>query len=408
MRILHVPHAYAPVRGGAEWLCQRISEEAVRRGHAVRVVTGNVGAVDAYYRFGVGSVGPPAEEINGVAIARLPICGSLYRHGGGLLARLPHARVRSRASSYLFTYLQRRFTAAIAREIRDFRPDVVLALPHMVVNVQAVLRAHRRMRFPLVMLPLLHDDWSAGQVRSMTVALRQADAVIAATEVEADQLRTTYGVPAARVFVSPLGVDLPTAPAPPERGPLVLFLGRKVAEKGIPLLLEAMRRVWRDCPDATLVLAGARAPGTRAIDDAIARLPPPVRARVTSLDDVSDARKTALLHAARCLVLPSRNESFGLVLLEAMAHNTPVIAFDVPVFRSIVASGAEGLLVEPDDASSLATGILALLRDGEAAAAMGKQARRKVEHAFTWEQATSRYLRAYAYAADVSKRRCRR
>src|ERR1700735_4923081 len=71
LRILHVPHAYHPVVGGAELICKKVSELLCAQGHQVTVMTTNVGAVQAYYEFGVPSVRGAEAVIHGVSVRRL-------------------------------------------------------------------------------------------------------------------------------------------------------------------------------------------------------------------------------------------------------------------------------------------------------------------------------------------------
>ena len=158
MKVLHIPHAYAPVHGGAELLSKRVSEEIVRLGHRVRVVTSDVGSVDGYYRYGVAPVRGRPAEINGVEIVTVPYGGLLYEPIGRWIdASLPGA-LANRVGNPLLQWIGNRFRAELARAISAFQPDVVMTSPHLVVNVEAVIRIRRTMPFPLVWLPLLHED----------------------------------------------------------------------------------------------------------------------------------------------------------------------------------------------------------------------------------------------------------
>src|ERR1043166_9147675 len=154
MKIVHIPHAYHPVMGGAEIICKRISEHFAAQGHDVRVVTTDVGAVQGYYEFGIPKVGPRIETIEKVEVTRLPFSGGLYRLGGWIEdVELPKA-LNARLSRRLLDHLHYRLAGMIARQIVQIRPDVVMTMPHLVVNVQAVLAARKRISFPLVMVPM--------------------------------------------------------------------------------------------------------------------------------------------------------------------------------------------------------------------------------------------------------------
>jgi starch synthase len=105
-----------------------------------------------------------------------------------------------------------------------------------------------------------------------------------------------------------------------------------------------------------------------------------------------------LLGSARCLVLPSLGESFGLVLLEAWTHETPVVTYDLPVFRGTVDHGENGFLVPLDSDRAMADAILTFLNDPSLAARFGAAGRLKVVRDFNWTAVAERFLRAYEYA----------
>lgn len=401
MRILHVPHAYAPVRGGAEYYCQRVSQAVSDRGHTVRVAVADLSSPEGFYQFGIGSVGPYREVLGGVEVHRIPYRGLAYRAGRPLTAGTQHLPAGPTTRLLLKT-ARKRFERRLAHEIESFCPDVVMTLPHLFANVRMVLDIHRRRPFPLVMVPLLHEDDPAWPAEEMAGALALADAVVATTSHEAERLRLAYRVPANRIFLCPGGADLPELPLAGERFPRVLFLGRKVLGKGIPELLTAMRIVWQTNPNAELVIAGSRAPSSRAVDDLLQQLSPDQRSRVRSLYDVSDTERDELLASSACLVLPSRVESFGIVLLEAWAHTTPVITYDLPVFRSLVDEGVDGLLTAPGDPVALAISIRRLLADPSAARRMGEAGRAKVAARFSWHQTGAGFETAYFHA--ISRR----
>lgn len=405
MRILHIPSTYAPVLGGSELLCQKVGESLARQGHQVRVLTGNVTAVDGYYNFGVTQLNVTEEVLNGVEVKRLPYGRILYNIGSfPVVSKLPCKPIRNRINGHLMALIQKQFVTDIHCAIESFQPDVVMTLPHVVVNVKCVLQAHQKKPFPLVMVPLLHDESPNWPTQEMKIALRQADAVLASTEHEAQRLERNYQVPKERLFTTYLGIDLPPVSSLEIRSPKVLFLGRKVPSKGLPDLLAAMRLVWNVLPDTELILAGARMPQTQEIDQLIEALPENERLRIRSLDNVSEQEKSKLLNTSACLVLPSRSESFGLVLLEAWAHHLPVVTLNLPVFRSIVTPNADGLLTEPEDVAGLSNAILFMLQNPETARAMGQAGRVKVEQRFTWDKVAAGYLQAYEYAAANWKR----
>jgi glycogen(starch) synthase len=403
LRIVHIPHAYHPVIGGAETICQRVSEILAAQGHDVRIVTTDVGAVQGYYEFGIGRIDCANEVIRGVSVTRLPFTRGFYAFGWVLATKLCPKWLRVRLVGRILEFLRRRLADMIRHQIAYLKPDVVMTMPHLVVNVQAVLTARQRMRFPLVMVPMLHEhdpNWDAAAMNAMKEALRWADAVITLTTHETGRLVEAYGVARERVFHASVGIDFEEqGPLLTERPKRIVFMGRKAKSKGIGDLIDAMQLVWNEMPDAELWIAGVRIPETAEIDRQIAALPDAWRHQVKDVGTIFEAEKSEFFRSARCLVLPSKSESFGMVILEAWAHATPVVAWDLPVFRSIVDHGKTGILADSTGGPrALAESILQILRDTETAMRMGEAGRRLATSIYSWQAVAQVYAKAYEFA----------
>ncbi|MGH9166032.1 MAG: glycosyltransferase family 4 protein [Acidimicrobiales bacterium] len=141
----------------------------------------------------------------------------------------------------------------------------------------------------------------------------------------------------------------------PSGGPTVLFLGRHEPRKGLSVLLQAMA----DLPSDVRLWVAGTGPETAALKARVADDP-----RVEWLGRISDTEAAARLRAADVFCAPSlRGESFGVVLLEAMASSTPVVASDLPGYRNVVRHDREALLVAPGDSRSLASALSLVLGD---------------------------------------------
>jgi len=100
--------------------------------------------------------------------------------------------------------------------------------------------------------------------------------------------------------------------------------------------------------------------------------------RIRLLGPISHPQVRLLLDAASCLVLPSRSEGFGRVILEAMARARPVVAAHVGGIPELVDNGRTGMLVPPDDPQQLASALVLILKDADLRQSMGEEGRREV------------------------------
>ena len=400
MKIVHVAPAYHPVVGGAEYHVQKLSEQLVKMGHDVRVVTTNVGSVHGYFNFDVPSVKNAPSAVHGIDVQRISYGAGVLRKFGSFLESIPWEHARIVLVGRLWFWMQRHLEKKLELFIHAWNPDLLMAMPHLLPNVTAAIVVANRTRKPLVLLPLLHErdpHWDRPQ---HVKALRNTDAVVANTNSEREQLIKYYGVDEKKVFTGWLGVDVDHdfAPRKARSGRKILFLGRQSKTKNIDQLILAMQIVWQRIDDAELIIAGAEDDGTVQIGNMIGSLSPKHGMNVDLLCDVAEAVKNELLATSTCLVLPSAVESFGIVLLEAWSFKTPVITLDLPVFRDIVTHGEDGYLVNPGNPHDLASAIVALLGDEELARKMGESGFRQLDTKFQWSQVAERYLQAYQYA----------
>lgn len=228
--------------------------------------------------------------------------------------------------------------------------------------------------------------------RSVALLLARSAAVVAPSAGYRDALAAAYPRLAGRVEVIHNGVDgaalSPAPPARPPASPYVLCLAHYAPWKGQDVLVRAFARLATIHPKLRLVCAGDGA-GRAATAALAAELG--VAARVELLDEQPRARVAELLHGCSLFVLPSRAESFGVALVEAMACGRPVVGTRVGGIPEVVTDGADGLLVPPGDPAALACAMERLLAAPATAEAMGRRARATVERRFLREHAGTAY-----------------
>jgi phosphatidyl-myo-inositol alpha-mannosyltransferase len=220
---------------------------------------------------------------------------------------------------------------------------------------------------------------------------------IAVSEAAAWTARRFYG---GRYRVVPNGVALPAegVPAPRHRAPgeplRIVFVGQAVERKGLPVLLRAFEALRAQVP-AELIVVGSTA-------DELAPLLVEADG-ITALGRVDDATKVEALRNADLLCAPSLGgESFGMVLTEAFAAGTPVVASDIAGYRAVVTDGRDGVLVPRGDATRLAETLRDLAFDPARVERLGEAARQSAER-YTWPRIAGQVLEAYGDARAVTQ-----
>jgi phosphatidylinositol alpha-mannosyltransferase len=305
--------------------------------------------------------------------------------------------------------------AAVVRTIRALRhlgADVVHVHEPMVPGPSlAALVAG-----PRPILGTFHRSGRDALYKAEALALRgvirRLDAAVAVSEAARETAAEMLGSRFGAIPVIPNGVDLhqyvgrlgqldavePVVAAPdltvepPSASLTIVFVGRHEERKGLVVLLEAFERLRREATHAGL--RGARlnvvgdGPATIRLKERFAR-----DDAVNWLGAVDDPEKARQLASADVFVAPSlHGESFGVVLLEAMAAGTPVIASDLPGYR--LAAGEAARFVPPGDATALAAGLVAVLGDAGERDRLRALAAERVR-AYSMEEIAGRYMKLY-------------
>ena len=235
------------------------------------------------------------------------------------------------------------------------------------------------------------------QARWERKSTQRADLVVVTSRYQADVAGRVYGVPASRLAIVPEPIDLPRwkedfarAPRRSGRGPTVLSVARMYPRKRLGDLLHAAAAVRARLPGAQVRIVG-NGPEREMLDRVHGELG--LGDAAVLLGDVSRAALAEEYVNADCFCLPSVQEGFGIVFLEAMAAGLPVVACHAAAIPEVVLDGRTGVLVPPRDPAALAAALVAMLADRERAAALGAEGRRRVAE-FTPERVARRFLDA--------------
>ncbi len=229
----------------------------------------------------------------------------------------------------------------------------------------------------------LHGTTDSPSLHRRIVAVKDEEIALAGHILTVSELaRETYleaGVPPEKVHAVPLGADLElfSPDGAPKTGDLVfLFSGATIHRKGFDLLLEAFDRVRAANPAVRLRLAGPRGDAAHRLD----------RRGTEGIDVLGPLPQPALaveLRRADVLVLPSRNDSYGMVVAEALASGTPVLVSGMVGSKDLVSEGKTGWIVPVGDAEALAERMAWCAGHPAAVRALSGDCRRAAEAA-TW------------------------
>jgi phosphatidyl-myo-inositol alpha-mannosyltransferase len=222
----------------------------------------------------------------------------------------------------------------------------------------------------------------------------QLSARIAVSEAAAWTGRRWFG---GEYTIVPNGVDIeaaPQGPKPPSDELRLLFVGRAEERKGLPVLLAAFEALVAHVPSRLTVVGADPEEISRRVSD------PDLMNHIDVLGKVSDSVLWRQLGEADLLVAPSlAGESFGMVLIEAMAAGTGVVASAIAGYSDVVTNGVDGVLVPPADPQALGEELQLLAHEPERIAAMGDAGRRTAQR-YAWPRIAEEVTQVYERAIE--------
>ncbi len=351
---------YYPYIGGIAEHIHHLAVELRRRGHIVKILTTKVGGR---------TIG---------CLDKVPDEDQVFRIGRGLIIRSNKSFSRVPVAFRPFARVKRFFNQE-RFDIIHLHGSLAPTLPLVALRVSKAINVFT--------FHATHDK-SIGYALCRSLLLpyfRTIHGLIAVSE--------TARASTAKYFpgdyrVIPNGVDInffrPDVKPIPELNnsrPKILFLGRFEPRKGLKYLLMALPEIVQEIPDVQLVIVGTGILGyayKSYLDKTLEKnvywaglIPSELRPRYYRSCDLFCSPAIGY-------------ESFGIVLLEAMATATPVVASDIVGYRTVITSGKEGFLVPPRDPSALARAIIKILKERDLARQLGENGRRRALE-FSWE-----------------------
>jgi glycogen synthase len=386
-RVVLWPSAYLPALGGVEELTRHLALALVAIGDEVEVWTGTRNSTDH----------PSVDTVDGLVVRRFPL-------------PLPNGN----PSTWLHHFTAGvRTLRAMRRALHTFRPDLLHVQCFGPNGIYATL-LRRLVGVPVVVTlqgETFMDDHDVFEhsilLRSgLRSGLAHAAAVTACSQFTLSDAERRFGLRPGRGRVIFNGVDLAVTPPAADSEPIqdvdrryVLALGRVVEKKGFDLLLKAFASIAANHEDVELVIGGDGV-ALSTLQHLAATLG--IAQCVKFPGRLSRHQVAAAMSRAQIVVVPSRVEPFGIVVLEAWRAGRPVLATSKGGPREFVDDGEDGVLVDPTDLGSFAAALNELLGDSARCDLLGAAGRRHVE-AFDWPLVAAHYRSLYSEVLSKTK-----
>jgi len=432
MRLAHFIHRYPPALGGAEAYFARLSQFCVHQGDQVDVFTTAALSLDAFWSPRGNCVPHGVDSDADVTIRRYP----LWRMPGRRWLLKPLSLIPNRLWQCL-TMPCNPISFAMWRDA-GFPPsppgrgaggeggfDAVhaSAFPYA-FPIACARRMARRLEIPFFITPFLHlgnpsDSDDATRRAYLSPALRwllhEADAIFVQTPSEREAA-LALGLRPENVILQGLGVE-PTEciggdrfsarerwNLPPDAF-VVGHLANNSFEKGTNDLITALEPLWRKNQPIFLLLAGPHMPNfTRFWQTFEERCPEFARRWVHRLGPITEAEKRDFFASIDVFALPSRSDSFGLVLLEAWANGVPNVAYRAGGVADVIRDGVDGLLAPCGRVETLTGDLDRLYEDQRWRERMGKAGQDRLAAEFVWKDKLAVVRKVVAERCERNKK----
>lgn len=385
MKIIQVVHRYYPAVGGTENQVKSISEELVRRGHKVSVITtSSLSVLDIpslFHPFRRKKVNvQKSEEIEGVDVHRYDALFRFY----GFLAISP------------------------MRKLLTIKADIIHAYGfYITTSLVAMMAAkHRSIPFLLTANDATVSLYGSTAKRACSniynhiigkLLILNSARVIAVSRTNAEDL-VKLGVTEQKITVVPNGIKMErfldgTSVSIEQNGPIVLYVGRISEDKGIQCLIRAAPSVLKDFPHTRFLIVGEDYGCLGKFRALVNNLG--MEKSVIFTGRLTDKRLVSVYRSADVFVLPSELEAFGIVVIEAMASGVPVIVSNCGGMKDIVKDGTNGFLFDVGDARQLAEIIKVLLSNEELRIRLAKNGKKTVRERYTIDKVVDTLEKLY-------------
>ncbi|HWB24563.1 MAG TPA: glycosyltransferase family 4 protein [Chitinophagaceae bacterium] len=411
MKILHVCQNYYPSKGGPQYTMKHVSEKLVEYyGDEVSVCTTNSLFVPESKLFQ--KITPAYEIINGVKVNRLPFNRwhyPLIKFTNKALIKSTGLKLPERIGTLPYTLDSPGINNMMARA----EADVIMAttIGYNFCNYP-IWRFKKGKPKPFVLYGAIHLHKKIDNANDPSLLkARACDCYIANTEFERNEM-IGYGVKPYKIVNIGTGINIPAFAANNEditsfkkkhdikpTDIVIGFIGRLVKGKGVAILIDAFRNLFKENKNAKLLLAG----GTTDYVASVKKIIQEEKLPIILIEDFDDSMKPVLYHSLDIFVLASQSESFGVVLLEAWACKKPVIATSMGATASLVADGHDGLLFSAGDVDDLLQKIGILANNENYRQTLGEYGYQKAFANYSWPAIVKKYRDAYMLGIENFK-----
>ena len=390
-RCLLITHIFPPAVDGGSKVISKIGDYLDRQGNLILILTSNCRSSDEFSHHY-----QPIKTSKNKNIIRLPVFTSFHRPFKFLSKYLPIFSIFKigpifKLIPFIFSLIK----------IVKFKPEYIIAGPlpttvvlytHLIRYLTKVLTFHSS---KVLINASFHYTDKDFYNPLLIHCLKKSDYLWTLTDFETNYFHQKFDIPISKMINVGNGVDssfLTKAPTLYRSNALsLLFVGSFAAHKGIETLVDAFVIISNNLSlqrsnDLSLCLAGQPTLYSPIIEKKINLLPKSIRSKIKIIYNFPPSQLSTLIDSSSILISPSTQESFGLILIEAIARKKPFIAANIPASAEIIRKTKGGLLFKTNNPKDLSSKILKLYRSKALQLSLGQKGFDYVQSHCTWDR----------------------
>ncbi len=396
MKILLLSHIFPPAIDGGSKVIYKLGQYFESQDHQTLYLSSNCTSTDDFvkaknYR--------QSNSNDPTSLLKLPVYHHLRRPLKFLNLFLKKDLLKVFQKGPIFKFIP--FIKATYQVIK-FKPDLIVAgpLPTTIVLYarffKFISKALTLKSSKVLINSSFHQTDQDFQQKSLIKSLQNADYLWTLTQFETDYFIKNFKINPQKIILAGNGIDNNFLVRCPVKGKVVrstkgfniLFIGSLAAHKRVDLLIKSFSKVLKlySSNPLTLTIAGQKTLFYPQIQKTIKSLPKNIQKQIKFIFNFKESDLAKLIDNCDILVLPSVQESFGLVLVEAWARQKPVITSDIPSLKELVSKTKGGLTFKTDNQKDLSQTIIKLINNQKLCHQLGQNAFEYVKTNYTWKK----------------------
>jgi len=383
-KILFITHLYWPSIGGAEKLFQNLAEKMSKK-FDVTLLSSDVTSTDHYFkpRSSRKIIAQSEETINRVKIIRANTDpNSIFYNLWNRLGR----KFQNLWLNYTPLFFGPFFKRNIIKKLKKENWEWIICGPTPTSTIYYGWLMKKWTNSKLIVIPCMHTEDKLHTATHSISLIKKASLVLTLTKNE-DRFLISKDVNKNKILTIGVGVDDYLLQSPKQaysEKDYILYIGQEGAHKNIPLLINAMKKIWNKGYNNKLIIAGARTTISPQIDQIISQLNHKYKSKIVRINNFTDQQKTSLLDNCLVMVNPSSYESFGIVFIEAWARKKPVIGANIPAVRDLISDTQDGFLFKNKNVNSLTNKLIKIIENESDTLKMAVNGYEKVIKKYKW------------------------